>query len=131
MAQMHRDEAEATQEKSQKHRQAVGIVEPGDEHEQEQHTEPDAGARRQDIKSPPLQSQRQGIGSLTPPDPGCHPLADEASHWDCPILEGYGNRSNELLSDRLRFAGSRRLATLEAVRDDGGQHRLHIFREHC
>ena len=131
MAQVHCDETEATQEKRQKHRHAVGIVESGDEHEQEQHTEPHAGARWQDVKSAPLQCQRQGIGSLTPSDPGRHPLADEASHWDCRILEGYGDRSNELLSDRLRFAGSRRLATLEAVRDDGGQHRLHIFREHC
>ncbi len=40
MAQVHRDQAETTEEESQKQRQTVGVVESGDEHEEEQHTEP-------------------------------------------------------------------------------------------
>lgn len=127
MAQMHGDQCEATQKKSHKQRETVRVVESGYEHEEQQRSESQSRAGRQDVQSPPLQRQWQGIGSLTPSDPGRHTLAEEAFHEEG-TLERYRDRSNELVSDRLGFTAPGRLATLETVSNDRRQYSLHIFR---
>jgi hypothetical protein len=45
------------------------------------------------------------------------------------FLERHWDRSDELLSDRLGFTAPRRLATLEAVGNNGRQHGLDVFRQ--
>ena len=67
-------------EKGEKQRQAVGVVESGGQHQRQQYGKPQPGTRGKNVEPPPLQGQRQGIGSLTPLDPGRHPLAEVTSH---------------------------------------------------
>ncbi len=100
MAQVHGNQCEATQQKSQKQRETVCVVETRDEHEEEQHPKSQSRPRRQNVESASLQCQRQGIGALSPSYPGRHLLADEAFH-EGGALKRYGDRSDELLSDRL------------------------------
>ena len=100
MAQVHGNQCEATEQESQKQRETVRVVETRDEHEEEQYPKSESRPRREDVEPPPLQCQRQGVGALSPSYPGRHPLAGEAFH-EGGALKGYGDRSDELLSDRL------------------------------
>ena len=69
MAELHRDQHEAAQQEGQEQRETVGVVQSGDQHEQQQHQEAQPGPCRQDVQSPPLQRQGQGIDTLTPSNP--------------------------------------------------------------
>ncbi len=73
MAQVHRDEPEPDEQECQQQRQAVGIVEAGDQHEQQQHGKPQTRLGGQDVDPAPLQSERQGIEPLATADPSREP----------------------------------------------------------
>ena len=80
MAQLHGHQREATHEEGEKQCEAVGVVQTGRQHERQQDGKSQSGSRGQNIEPPPLQSERQGVASLTPLDPDRHPLAEEVFH---------------------------------------------------
>ena len=69
VALLHDHQAEGDQHEREEQRQAVGVVEPGEQHQAQQHAQGNAGARGQDVEPAPLQHHRQQVHALAAPHP--------------------------------------------------------------
>jgi hypothetical protein len=69
MAQVHGDQAEAREQEGDQQRDAVAVVEPGQQHDEQQCGEGEAGTRRQDVDAARGELQRQAIFALTAAGP--------------------------------------------------------------
>ncbi len=76
---MHRDQAKPPEQKGQEQRETVGVVQAGNQHEEQEERKPDAGARGKEIDSPPLQNQRQSVQPLAAAYPARRPALQPAS----------------------------------------------------
>ena len=84
MREMHRDHSEAGEQEGDQQRDAVRVVEAGEQHHQHQRREREAGARRQDVDAARADDDGQPVVALAPAGPGAHAAAQI-------FLEGAGN----------------------------------------
>ena len=69
MTLLHRHEHEAGEEERQKERETVGVVEPREQHQEQQGAEGEPGAGRQNVEAPPLEDYRELIDALAAAHP--------------------------------------------------------------